>query len=164
MKKINSRIHFVFILVGFIVLSCHDELANESPVSIDGNSSTAATSSKGIASRIGDISLNNLVGDPISLETAKAWTANYRSKYPEEIKAHFFGSEIINKILAQSDCIGMRMYYAIDDNGGKQIILVGVDSNGNNMEPTTLELNLDDPNTIADISYPCPSFCPPREF
>jgi hypothetical protein len=56
------------------------------------------------------------------------------------------------------------MYYAIDDHGGKQIILVGVDSNGNNMEPSTLELNLDDQNTIADISYPCPSFCPPGEF
>lgn len=164
MKKINGRIHFVFILVGCIVLSCHDELANESPVSSDGNHGTAANPSKGIASRISDSSLNNLVGDPISLETAKAWTANYRSKYPEEVKAHFFGSEIIKNILAQSDCIGIRMYYAIDDLGGKQIILVGVDSKGNNQEPSTLELNLDDPYTIADISYPCPSFCPPREF
>ncbi len=162
MKTINGVILFIFIFLGSVALSCQDELGDESPVSTTG-AATNSMPSKGKSSRTDDSDLN-IVGDPISLETAKTWTANYRSKNPDAIKAHFFGSEIIDKILTQSGCVGIRMYYAIDDNGGKQIVLVGVDSNGNNMEPATLELNLDDPNTIADISFPCPSFCPPKEF
>ena len=163
MKTINSLI-FLFILIGSITLSCQDQAADETLVSINPNTVTDSKSTKGTSSRTGDSTLDGFVGGPISLETAQAWTANYRSKNPDQAKAHFFGFEIIKKILAQNDCIGIRMYYAIDDNGEKQIILVGVDTNGDNMIPATLELNLNDPNTIADISFPCPSFCPSEEF
>lgn len=163
MKTINGLVLFIFILLGTVALSCQDELGDETRVSTTGEVTTNSMTSKGKSSRTGDSDLK-LVGDPISLATAKAWTANYRSKNPDQVKAHFFGFEIIDKILMQNGCVGIRMYYAIDDNGGKQIVLVGVDSKGNDMTPSTLELNLEDPNTIADISFPCPSFCPPEEF
>lgn len=100
-------------------------------------------------------------GAPISGETAKQWIENYRKKFPgpDEVIAHFYGCDIINKILAQPDCIGIRFYYAIDDKGSKQLILVGVSSDGDNM----WDLNSTQPmegGMIADKGGPCPPYCP----
>jgi hypothetical protein len=88
---------------------------------------------------------------------AKAWTANYRETYPVEIEAHFFGREIINQILSEEGCVGIRIYYALDENGNRQLLLVGVNANGDNLLPSVTN----NENIIADMSYPCPTFCPP---
>jgi hypothetical protein len=97
---------------------------------------------------------NGSGGAPIDLDTAKKWVANYRSTNPGQIEAHFFGAQIINQILSEHDCMGIRIYYGIDDAGAKQVLLVGVDSNGNNLLPTGSN------NIIADFSWPCPPGCP----
>lgn len=88
-------------------------------------------------------------GGPIQLATAIQWTTNFRNNNPGAIKAHFFGNIIINDILSQANCIGMRLYNAIDDNNQPQILLVGVDNNGNDMTD----------GIIADMSHPCPTEC-----
>ncbi len=85
------------------------------------------------------------------LDTAAEWTKNYR----ETIKmgdtvSHFFGRDIINKILEQNDCMGIRIYYALDENGKKQLIIVGADSKENDIYN----------GIIAERSYGCPPFCP----
>lgn len=97
-----------------------------------------------------DPNINPNTGGPIALATAAAWTANFRNANPLAIKAHFFGSNIINSILAQSDCVGIRMYQAIDNTNAATIILVGVDSNAQDI--TT--------GIVADMSKPCPIDCP----
>jgi len=83
------------------------------------------------------------------LETAAEWTANYRASNPNKVKAHFFGYKIINKILTQECCVGIRCYYALDDNGDQQLIMVGVDENENDLFE----------GIIAEISRPCPPYC-----
>ena len=100
-------------------------------------------------------------GAPISGETAKRWIANYRTKHPDpdEKIACFFGSKIINDILAQQDCIGIRMYYAYDDNNDQQTILVGVNSSGNNI----WDLSSTQPGEgglVGDNGTWCPPWCP----
>jgi hypothetical protein len=87
-------------------------------------------------------------GSPIPLPTAIQWTTNFRAASPGAIKAHFFGSVIIEQILAQG-VMGIRMYNAIDDANNPQIILVGVDMNGDDMTD----------GIIADLSEPCPITC-----
>jgi hypothetical protein len=104
---------------------------------------------------------NGTEGKPIPQETAKQWSENYQKKNPGETKSHFFGRDIIEKILAEDGCMGIRIYYALDDNGQKQLLLVGADSEGNNLLPSE-KSSSGDPNTIADVSFPCPSFCPPK--
>lgn len=84
------------------------------------------------------------------LNTAAAWTANYRKSNPEGIKAHFFGNKIINKILQQPGCVGIRCYYALDDKGVQQMIIVGADRDENDMYN----------GVIAEVSFPCPPYCP----
>lgn len=88
-------------------------------------------------------------GEEFPLATAAEWTANYRAANPEGVHAHFFGNTILNKILAQPGCVGLRMYYALDENGVQQMIVVGV--NADESDQYT--------KTIAERSVACPPFC-----
>lgn len=104
-------------------------------------------------------------GSPIDLSTAKTMVNNYKAKMkdPNETVAHFFGFEIIQKILMQPGCMGIRIYYGLGDNCEKQLLLVGADKNGNNMLPranVTGNALMAEQNTVGDVSYPCPSYCP----
>lgn len=94
-------------------------------------------------------------GAPIDKATAAKWTRNYRQGAQPDpvqkavIKGHFFGREILEKILAQEGCMGIRMYHARDERGQRQLVLVGATDDGNDM----LE------GTIADGSKFCPPDC-----
>jgi hypothetical protein len=93
-------------------------------------------------------------GSPIKLDVAASWTKNYREKHPGETISQFFGKEILEKILAQENCLGIRFYYAHDKplngwqrftvsvsnfilkvigniDGEKHLIITGVVSDGN---------------------------------
>lgn len=87
----------------------------------------------------------------IPLATASAWTANFRNSDPNPGKtiAHSFGKDAVSAILNQSGCVGIRMYYALDENGAKQIILTGVDAAGNDLYN----------GLLAERSFKCPPDC-----
>lgn len=97
--------------------------------------------------------------DPISLKQAAEWTANYRARFPNEVISYFFGMNIINEILRQEGCVGLRVYYAnskalnsfqkiilaisnflrktiANAEGEKHLIVVGSDKYGNDQLPT----------------------------
>lgn len=85
------------------------------------------------------------------LETAAQWTKNYRDTIKAgETISHFFGKNIIQQILDQDGCMGIRIYYALDENGKKQLIIVGADAKENDIYT----------GIIAERSYICPPFCP----
>lgn len=105
---------------------------------------------------------NGSEGGPIPLATAKQWTANYRATIkPGETEAHYFGAEIIRRLLDENRSVGIRIHYAIDDNGKKQLLLVGVDSEGNNLLPKEgPEANAAEGDPIVvNHSHPCPPYC-----
>ncbi len=84
------------------------------------------------------------------LATAAQWTKNYRETItPGDTIAHFFGKNIINDILAQDGCMGIRIYYALDENGKKQLIIVGANQNEDDIYQ----------GIIAERSSSCPPFC-----
>ena len=96
---------------------------------------------------------NGTEGSEIDLAQASTWTSNYRSRAeasPEEaiVKAHFYGREVFQRLLDQQGCMGIRIYYALDDNGQKQLVLVGADADGNDME-----------GMVFDHSSACPPNC-----
>ncbi|MFI5203525.1 MAG: hypothetical protein ACHQF2_03425 [Flavobacteriales bacterium] len=93
-----------------------------------------------------------LTGDEaeeFDLATAEEWCANYRTANPSGIKAHFFGYRLILRILGQRDCVGMRMYYAMDNDDVQWLILVGVKADGTDMTD----------GIIGETSLPCPQMC-----
>jgi len=85
----------------------------------------------------------------ITLEQAQILTANFRQKNPGVVRGGKFDRDAFDEILAQSDCVGIRYYYGLDANDSPQLILVGVNSKGNDM--------IDD--LLCEMSWPCPPTC-----
>jgi hypothetical protein len=148
-------------LVFSCVLSCDDENGKmESSKQFTAKGKAGSTSAPNRSGGVPDF--DGSEGDPLDLGTAKKWAANYRATLSDadEIQAHYFGFEIIKQILSQPGCVGIRMYYAIDDSGEKKLILVGVDSNGENLMPSENGKTSDEGNILGDYSLPCPDYCP----
>ncbi|MBI1767874.1 MAG: hypothetical protein HY015_09835 [Bacteroidetes bacterium] len=102
--------------------------------------------------------------DLIATDKSNQWIANYNSTNPLGVQAHFFGNEILRQILSLNGCIGIRCYYALNDAGVQQLLLIGVTNEGVNLLPlssSTLGRVADGGGTIADASFPCPTYCPP---
>jgi hypothetical protein len=87
----------------------------------------------------------------ISLDQAVKYVQNFKN-FPRTpaVKGGYFGRNIFEKMLSQAGCVGIRYYYGQDDNGASNIVLVGVDAGGNDMTS----------GIMADISWPCPPYCP----
>jgi hypothetical protein len=87
----------------------------------------------------------------ITLDQAVKYVENFKS-FPTTplIKGAYFGKNIFDKILGQAGCVGIRYYYAKKDDGTATIVLVGVDSNGNDLTQ----------GILAEEGLPCPPFCP----
>jgi hypothetical protein len=89
-------------------------------------------------------------GAVITLAEGAEMTANYRATINlGETIGHAVGKNLFNSILDQSGCVGIRIYYALDENDEKQLVLVGVDSDGNDMAS----------GVIVDKSISCPTRC-----
>ena len=88
----------------------------------------------------------------IALEEASELTRNYRKNAGKgAIKGGFFGRAALEQVLAQESVVGIRYYYAQENNGRPVLIVVGVDENGQDV--------LD--GFIAERACPCPPFCSP---
>lgn len=94
------------------------------------------------------MAFNGKEGGAITLATGSAMTAEYRRQNSGQTKGHFFGRDILEALLAQDDCMGIRIYYGLDPDGVKELVLVGANSN----EDDILDL-------VADLSRPCPNHC-----
>lgn len=90
----------------------------------------------------------------------KKWIQKHQDHH--EVKAHFFGKEILTNILKQPGCMGIRFYHAIDDKGQKALVLVGADAKGVNIWSSSKAAKgkLAGPSPAAgDRSFPCPPYC-----
>ena len=85
----------------------------------------------------------------IQLEAGVAMVSRYREKHPDAIHASMCSREILDEILAQPGCAGVRMYYAEEADGKPTLVLVGVDALGNDLYSGVLGEDL----------LECPPFC-----
>ena len=65
------------------------------------------------------------------------------------LKGGAFHREVIDKILAQKNCVGIRIYFAKLDDAKPTFVVVGVDNNGDDLSE----------GIIAEAIIPCPPFC-----
>lgn len=162
MRKTNPMIATITgALILACVLSCDEEQESvfsteKTEMKNEEKNRTKSNRSSGITN------FDGTEGDPIDLVTAKKWASNFRETMTssDEIQAHYFGFEIIKQILEQPGCVGIRMYYALDEKGEKKLLLVGVDAQGENMIPSENGLTTDGGNIVGDYSLPCPDYCP----
>lgn len=89
------------------------------------------------------MSFNGNEGEFVTLNDASRWTANYRNTIqPGDTIAFAAGKEKLIELLTQDECLGARIYYAIKDDGEKNLVIVGVDANGDDMEDRLILDNL----------------------
>lgn len=89
----------------------------------------------------------------ISLETAQAWATRWRSNPENTVKAHLIPQIDITELLAEDEVVDVRAYIGVDENGVNKLMLVGVDSKGNDL------IDDDKKQYIYDFTKPCPSTC-----
>lgn len=78
-------------------------------------------------------------GEYISLEDAAKWTENHRnSSNYNGVMAQFYGKAKIAAILQQPGCVGLRIYYAKDDQDNPVLVLIGARENGVDIESTMI--------------------------
>jgi len=73
------------------------------------------------------------IGEAIDHELATNLVKSYQEKYPESFTGVTIGRNIIEQILAQPGCVGMRFYDAINEEGHNTLVYVGVDASGKDM-------------------------------
>lgn len=94
------------------------------------------------------MSFDGTEGAEESRSKAETWTAAYRTANPGETIAHFFGRDILEDILKQNNCKGIRIYYGLN-NGTKKLLLVGADANEDDL--------LGEGDIVANASVQCPT-------
>lgn len=98
------------------------------------------------------MTLDANIGSIITELEAKTLIQSFETKFPGEITSSFIGANNIENILAQENCIGLRIYNGYDDENEKiSLVLVGVDGDEKDM--------LND-GIIYDRIATCPPLCP----
>jgi hypothetical protein len=69
------------------------------------------------------------VGEAIDKELAAKMVKDFQDSHPKEITAYYIGRTIIEKILNQPNCVGIRFYNALNEIGEKTLVYIGVDEN-----------------------------------
>ena len=88
----------------------------------------------------------------ISLEDASILTERYRNQFSSTqlfIKGEFFGKQAIQNLINEPNCVGIRIYYGLNENNIPKLVIVGVDFNENDLIQ----------GSILDFGKLCPPAC-----
>ena len=89
---------------------------------------------------------NIAINDAVVL-TRKYQNANAAD--PNLIKGVFFGKDALMKILNQTNCVGVRCYFAVNDKEQRTLVLVGASADQKDMTN----------GAVLEWALPCPPFC-----
>ena len=71
------------------------------------------------------------VGEQITHELAAKMVKNHHDTHTiDESNSYYIGKNIIDQMLAQPGCVGIRFFDAINEEGKKTLVYVGIDSKG----------------------------------
>lgn len=88
----------------------------------------------------------------INFEEAAELTQRFRNSIsPEDCIGGFFGKSAVMSLLDQEDCVGVRYYYGIHADGSNTLVLVGVDTDGNDL--------IGDGRICLQQPTKCPPYC-----
>ncbi|MCF1714019.1 hypothetical protein L0U88_05155 [Flavihumibacter sp. RY-1] len=78
------------------------------------------------------------VGEDIGPELGAKMVKDFQDAFPNENPWLFCGKNIIQNILNQPDCQGIRFYHALNEKGEKTLVSVGIDSSGSIISQITV--------------------------
>ena len=70
------------------------------------------------------------VGEEIGLDLGTQFIKDYQIANPADTQYYVIGRNIIDEILAQPGCVGIRFYNAYNEIGEKTLVYVGVNDQG----------------------------------
>ncbi len=88
----------------------------------------------------------------ISYNDAAQLTQNYRDAQTpgsNYVKGEYFSKASLESVLDQSECVGIRIYYGLDENNVQRLVIVGVDANENDLVT----------GVILEHGIMCPPIC-----
>ena len=85
-----------------------------------------------------------------SLEEASIMTAAFREGNPQGPWSWYFSRQAFESILTQEGCMGIRIYGAYNAEGKMSPVIVGANSDGDDMYD----------GTICELPLGCPPICP----
>jgi len=86
--------------------------------------------------------------------TAKKWVDRWRESSENlDLKGFWIPGSDLRDVMDERGVVDARTYMAIDDNSNFHLLIVGVDSNGNDM------IDEDKGWYIYDFTQPCPATC-----
>src|ERR1700748_2318064 len=78
------------------------------------------------------------IGEEISHETAAGFIKAFNREFPNENRYFTMGKNILEQVLSQPGCVGMRFYNGINEKGQKTLVYVGVDAEGRDLIKATV--------------------------
>ncbi len=89
-------------------------------------------------------------GSFITIDEASKLTQRFRNAIsPGDVIGLFIGRQKIIEILNQPESIGIRFYFGVNEEERQTLVLVGTDTNGDDLVE----------GKIVDRGYPCPTIC-----
>jgi hypothetical protein len=73
------------------------------------------------------------VGEEIGMALGAQMISAYRTANPSDVTSYYAGRNILEQILAQPGCAGIKFYNAYNEVGEKTLVYVGVTAEGNVM-------------------------------
>jgi hypothetical protein len=70
------------------------------------------------------------IGEEIGLDLGTQFIKDYQIANPTDPQYYVIGRDIIDEILAQPGCVGMRFYNAYNEMGEKTLVYVGLNEEG----------------------------------
>lgn len=70
------------------------------------------------------------VGEEIGLELGIQMVKDYQVTNPNDTQHYIIGKNIIEQILAQPGCVGIKLFNAYNETGEKTLVYLGVKANG----------------------------------
>ncbi len=83
------------------------------------------------------------VGKEITHELAAKMVKDHHDKHTlAESHSYYIGKDIVNQVLSQPGCVGLRFFDALNEAGEKTLVYVGIDVKGKSIvEITTINDN-----------------------
>ena len=115
----------------------------------------------------------------ISLDRLKELTTHYEKNKTKILKDEFHGNGTLptcetferaafDQLLAQEGCVGIRIYYGMDEESNVKLVAVAVDKNdqdilnsNSNLKKVQAYETTEEPMLALSDGLRCPPFCPP---
>ncbi|MGN6250143.1 MAG: hypothetical protein ACTHNG_17450 [Ginsengibacter sp.] len=84
------------------------------------------------------------VGADIGLKEGKRLVQNFRTAHPDATPGYFIGRNIMDQILSQPGCVGIRFRKCLSDNNEEHLVYTGVDAEGKDILQFSVVTNTGD--------------------